>query len=618
MGVRERLGKLDGYEIALARWRDRPYARVYREIQPDRVDIPGAPGKVQGDPTIRSWIIDDWSGGIGYPIWKEGQGGYNRSNALRPIPGSTQPGLALGMSRIADPKAGPVTMDSSFIFAVHVASLFTFDATSDEYYEFDWTNKEWDEHTVTNVGSGDFFSAAAVSVNVSASWIFLTTTNGEIIKWKEANAPTIHFASGTWGASTNVFGPQLAVFNDVLYGLDLDGLYSVDTNTTNTRTQVVSHFNNRLTHLKILVPTDTGVQWLYQNEQGEVFVRDYNAYTDAASIVGKLPGIGLRVGSIHFDLGFTFVAYSHYNVGDSRDECFLWFKGNGQEGVVGPIPLEDGVRSSERPVVAGIIGDDVLIIYGGLVWGYNLSKGAIHRIQNDIDTVGGNGGWIVYEHNLFVGGGGPLASGGVSRRFPFFGHETSDWHTLDTGRFDFDYPGFEKIFTEVIIYTDEGDGWDGSLGLEYSVDGGSFAAHADTKTISASNRKHTFVLSDNAATVKGTELELRLKMKSDGTDGPVIRKVVARAMPSESITEYVLEIDTAGPSMDGAHPQSSQVLDWLNTIATDGGVMTFENPWEVEEHDSPISIDVKVVEVVLPHRGREALESPAQVRLRAV
>ena len=262
--------------------------------------------------------------------------------------------------------------------------------------------------------------------------------------------------------------------------------------------------------------------------------------------------------------------------------------------------------------IAGFEGDDLLMAVGNYLYAYNVSTGAVYRgTRNTVNGISGG---------LTVGTGTFFAATVATH---YVSWKDSDliaaFHTLDTGRFDFDYPGFDKIFTEVIVYTDEGDGWDGLLGLEYSVDGDTFTAHADTKTISSANRKHTFAISTSESTVKGHDLELRLKMRSDGTDSPVIRKVVARALPAEFHTEFLLELDVAGPTGDGEQIASSVAIEQLRTLAESGDLVPFVNPWEDEDDEDGDSYTVKVVEVAVPHEGPEALEQGvANVRLRVV
>ena len=585
MSVRTRAGTLNGNSIFLARWKDRPYVRLYSEILPDRVDIPGASGKIEGDPTIRSWIINDWSGGQGEPIWREGLASYRSSGGLRPALDGR--GLILGAEVVQE-------TDDSFAIGVYASTAMIFDTATDDLYTWNGATKSWDARLTTPVGTGTFTSVATVDDGET----YMTTSTGQIHKLVSGLTRSVHYAAGTF---TN---PILATFRGAVYVLDDDGLYLLDRTTTDTREQVVDLLTTDLMNggsLRI-TKTDVGVMWLSSEHDGSTHLHEYNAFLDAHSIVGVLPSRFARSSAcLHFARGFAWVLYEE----ETNGESFLWFKGGGQEGVV---RITEGAAGS----IAGFEGDDLLMAVGNYLYAYNVSTGAVYRgTRNTVNGISGG---------LTVGTGTFFAATVATH---YVSWKDSDliaaFHTLDTGRFDFDYPGFDKIFTEVIVYTDEGDGWDGLLGLEYSVDGDTFTAHADTKTISSANRKHTFAISTSESTVKGHDLELRLKMRSDGTDSPVIRKVVARALPAEFHTEFLLELDVAGPTGDGEQIASSVAIEQLRTLAESGDLVPFVNPWEDEDDEDGDSYTVKVVEVAVPHEGPEALEQGvANVRLRVV
>ena len=77
---RERLGSITAggteYDIRLASWRPLPYRVSSNLVFPQFQDIPGAEGKVAGDPFVRQWHMDDWSKGEGFTNWEPG--GYSR------------------------------------------------------------------------------------------------------------------------------------------------------------------------------------------------------------------------------------------------------------------------------------------------------------------------------------------------------------------------------------------------------------------------------------------------------------------------------------------------------------------------------------------------------------
>ena len=593
---RLRKGSLGGKSIFLASWVEQPYARIYQEILPDRIDIPGASGKIEGDPTIRSWIIDDWSGGYGEPVWREGLAAYNDSSGLRPHPFG--PGLALGPEYNIDTVGSLVCNEFGNALWVPI----WLDGAGDNIAT--WGGSGWTSQPTSTAGTGDYESAACVD---GGEWYATTSTN-EIHKFTGYATRAVHYASGTF---TN---PIVAAFGGTLYALDDDGLYIVDRSTANTRTQVVDavetdRWNTAAGQDRRLVATDNGVAWLAGAPNGFVYLHEYNHFDESHSIAGVIPPNAPSGGVLYYGRGFAWVLYQESSSGDG----YLWFKGGGQEGVVGPFDLASG---NALGVIFGFVGDDLLFAFGGRLLAYNISSGGLHKPNKSSgQSIGLQCGYL-YQGQVFSGYGGAAAW-----RYDWnaFDLTTALWNTLDTGRFDFDYPGFDKIFTEVIVYTDEGDGWDGSLALEYSVDGGTFTAHADTKTISSSNRKHTFTLSNSTTTVKGHELELRLKMKSDGTDAPIIRKVVARAMPAEMTEEIVLQLDLSYPRSEGESPRSADLIADLKALAESGDVVSFENPWEVEDHEAPETVDVKIVEVVVPPEGAESLpQAIGSVRVRVV
>ena len=80
------------YSIRLAQFRPQPYQWTTRLVWPEFQDVPGAEGKVSGDPNVRIWHIDEWDQGEGETLWKEGF--YNKSANVHPI--RVGDGLTLG------------------------------------------------------------------------------------------------------------------------------------------------------------------------------------------------------------------------------------------------------------------------------------------------------------------------------------------------------------------------------------------------------------------------------------------------------------------------------------------------------------------------------------------
>jgi hypothetical protein len=210
----------------------------------------------------------------------------------------------------------------------------------------------------------------------------------------------------------------------------------------------------------------------------------------------------------------------------------------------------------------------------------------------------------------------PVTSGGNTRAVDVFTDDryTTVTSTLDSGLFDFDYPGLPKILLDVTVITEPLPG-DTTVTLSYAVDRGSFVAATGTHNVDGATT-FTFTISSTATTVIGREFELRLHLDTDQTTNtPTIREVSARATGAAHTLEWILQLDTS--DIKSGFESSDVLINALNTLATNRAVVSFSDPWQNRESDDPETFDVTVEEVVTP--ASQSSDPPAAtVRLRAV
>jgi len=183
---------------------------------------------------------------------------------------------------------------------------------------------------------------------------------------------------------------------------------------------------------------------------------------------------------------------------------------------------------------------------------------------------------------------------------------------LTTGRHDFGYLGLLKTLTKVTVSCESALAASETVGLAYSVDGGSFTSA--TGTMSAGATTKTWTISSSSSTVRGIEFEFKLLLKANtSASSPKVMSITAEAVGSEDRIEWILALDLS----DNNEQHGQVTLDGLKTLKTNHTVVSLTDPWQVLDHTAAETFDVTVEEVNLPMTQPGAYPQ-AVIRLRGV
>ena len=173
--------------------------------------------------------------------------------------------------------------------------------------------------------------------------------------------------------------------------------------------------------------------------------------------------------------------------------------------------------------------------------------------------------------------------------------QTAEWRS---GRFDFGYQGIDKILLDITVVTDPLPA-STSLTCAVSVEGGTATTLTGTFDTD-SDTSYTWTVSTAASSMVGRDFEIHLKpLTTVAANTPTVRSITVKAIAAERQRTWDLELD-AGTwlgSSEGRSPRSSDVLADLKAIGEYNGLGTFGNPWDGEQHDSPVSYTVLVTDV---------------------
>lgn len=594
--MRGRVGSLtvgdDTYSLRLHPHRPTPYRPSYRLVWPTYDYYYYLPGtdqtKVVGDENLRLWHISAWSDGEGEDLFDTRSAAYHYSTNCRPAP--TGQGLILGAAQSTTTNKTPATFaDGGTLGLAHGKLWAGLDTT---VHSWDSTLNQWETAGWTTGGAGTVTSVC----DCDDALTLIVGDSGDNKLYKVVAGG----GAALGAACTN--DPVVAAFDGVVYCLDGSDLYTVNV-ATGARTLTADLAGSIASYLALGAPSwrrlacsDVGPVWLQPLDNGQCFIWEYNAALDTDSRVGKLPVDFATPYSVYWAHGFIFVGFRYSAAHGLAGDAYIYYQRGSQRGVAGPFRNPSAVSASTPVLIGGMIGDDLIVYFDGAVWAYNLSSGGMYQLADSTSTSHTSPRHCVtYGKDVFlsyVNGAGNV--------------ERLDTRTYTTGtavyasgRFDFGYQGIDKILLDVTVVTEPLPLLT-SIGCSVSVEGGTAVALDGTFTGDGESTSYTWTASTARSSLVGREFELLLSPASTSAAvSPKVRSVTLRAIGSQRQRTWTLEMDPGtwlGGSEGGA-PRSADVLADLTAIAEYGGLATFSNPWDVEEHDSPVEYTVLVVSV---------------------
>lgn len=565
-------GKLGTVEFGLATWlpHDEQYQRRYIPLTAETASQAGSDRIFSGEQGMRIWSIREWSAGVGFDVWGD-HGGYRDGTvALTEF----EEGFTLPRLAETTELSGSALTDAGVLGHAQ-GGLWTLDDTLG--YLWDTSTDDWDAGVATGAGSNQATSLA----DGHDTFIYSGHSNGIIRQWK-SGSNAAHY-------STFTNAPVVVDFGGILFALDGDDLYEIDKTQTNTRTLRGDVTGSSATYLAAtpwaynrLTVSDVGPVWLQRLDSGDTFIWEYNVAEDAQDRIGRLPVDMAFPYSIYCANGFTFVGFRYAPSHAAEGLAYLYYQRGAQRGVAGPFSRDVAASASSAVLIAGMIGDDVIVVYDGTAFAYNLTSAGISQVGAVSDTR-----WSArtFGRDIFAAGGtskhaqrlvdGQYAASGV----------------LSSGRHDMEYPGLRKRLLDVTVVTDPLPA-NTSVGMTVIVDGAAAVTLTGTHSTDTA-RRYTWSAASSSADIVGYQLELRPTLATtDSDDAPVVRELIATAAAAAHRLEWVMLIDCSGLSWEE--------IDNLNALA--GSIVTFTDPFQNRETDTADSFVVTVQDVITPKR----------------
>ncbi|MFC1740186.1 hypothetical protein ACFL0N_01745 [Pseudomonadota bacterium] len=588
----KRIGKIGTVEIRLAPPSiEQPrYERRYVPVTPASREIVGSDAKVAEESTVAEWHMDDWSAGEGDIRWSN-RGRYNKSDGAGPVSDGTGITTNAYVEQMDDTGGGTVMTDARVI-ARAAGRLVTADDMGGSLFKFNDSTSEWDSlWAIGGSGTDDILAIAAVD----STSIFVTQWGGDLRK-VQSGSNSLHYSG---------FGCRMVGFQGQLYGLLNNSLYDIDTGTATTRTEVMNvggQLDRTTGIIERISTSDVGPIWLAPLDDGSTYIYEYNAADDTGYIVGEIPK-DVQPYDIFFHAGIYFVTFRYAGDDSLSGDAWLYYQLGGQRGVAGPIRSVTGTTASKGAAIAGVVGDRLYIVYDTSLWAYDLSSGGISMAARDLPEATSA---RAYGSDIHV------ASGTTAFRVDLDLYDQDSGAELTTGRHDFGYLGLYKILTRITVTCESALAAFESVGVAYSVDGGSFTTLGSSLTTGETAK--TWAVSSSSTTARGVEFEIKvLPTAAGGSSSPKIVGVTAEAIGSESRLEWVMQIDVS----DNNEQHGQTIVDGLKALKTAHNVVEFSDPWNVLDHTAAETFDVTVEECNIPTENAGG-DPMAVVRLRAV
>lgn len=574
-------------KVRLADWMEpsERYQRRYLPVDPEGGVISDEPG-LHATSQVRLWVIRSWSGGEGEDLWARGARKYRKSDGVTLV--DLGDGLQLARLVEATKDSGGV---SDFLkggrFGYGLGSLWVVESAGSNGYAWDRTNERWGAAVATGVTS-----APTSVTDGDDTFMYSGHVNGAIWRWKAATTEE-HFDTVV---DPFAYPPLVRSWGGRLFALDGDNLYEIDKVTADTRTARVTPPGSSDDFLTTtpwsynrMSLSDKGPIWLQRLDNGQTLIHEYNVEADSHDIIGKLAVDFAYPYSIYFTQGFVFIGFRYANDHTESGAAYLHFNRGSQKGVAGPFRAQSGVTASQPVLLAGQIGDDVIAYFDGYMWAYNLTDGGIRMIGEELGAGGPPEDAVTFGQDIFAD---PYTSDKVERHLA---DEYVSTGTLDSGRFDFDYPGLEKLLLNVGVITDPLPA-STSVGMSVAVDGGAAdVLEAGDLHETDGQQRYTWLASTPGADLTGYEFELQPVLNtSDPAATPEVRAIWATVTGVAHAIEWIIAVDVT--------KWSHQQIDELNGLR--GSTTTFVDKFQNRGSDGGDAVVVTVEEVITPELWR--------------
>ena len=555
------------------------YRRQLIPVTPASRQIPGSPDAVAPDTTIAQWSINDWDQGEGDVTWRD-RGRYNVSTGMGPA--SDGSGLQVGPElTTTQHDSGGGNFDQGQRIARAAAELLAGLDSNDNLYKWDFANNEWDNQwAIGGMGSGDVVGIAAVN----DTKVYVGLSNGSMREVQSASNVE-HFAA--WGSNE----VRLTSYQGKLYGVEELDMYEVSTVATDTRTLrgdvsgLIAAF--RASNQRRISTSDVGPIWLAPYNDGRTDLWEYNVADDSAYVVAELP----RDASVYdcfFHEGVYFVAYRAAAETTLSGDAFLFFASGGNRGSIGPFRSTSGTTANKPVLIAGVIGDRVVVFYDAAMWAYDLSTGGISQLASSM-SVGVNA--ATFGKDAFATDNTNI------ERLDFTLFDTTQG-SLDSGRFDFGYKGLRKMMTKVTIVCEAALVSGDAISVSVAVDGGSFTALSGS--MSSGEVTETFAVATTSTNFEGFSFEIRVLVTAGSTAAsPKIISIDSEAIGVESRLEWIMAVDVT----DNNRQQGQTVLTGLETLRTAKAPVAFTNPFDDDVYATADSHTVTIEDVTFPQEN---------------
>ena len=605
------------------------YREEYRKVSPRGQFTPNDPTALITQFDQAFWRVEDWSYGEGYPIWEPGIPGYRKSTGIR-LARDGQGGLTLGHPVANTQVTGPsdYTSTDPNILDDSWTSLGVIDpgSASNDARHRTWVEASELWGSSFDLGDYDIWDGAPGGDGIN---YFVSNNDGDYRKHDPGGG------SAANSAVNDAYSVGIAHFRGFLYYLDSGengadpGLYRItpDGATTADGTQVwdpgdrvlrVDGFphDDQQVYGRWIVPTDRGVAFIAPLKTGEIGIFEYNAGSSTTVQIGALPGKGAMFYDILWANDLLFVGFHsqwQYNPGGGNTyggagKAHVWVYANNAPSVIGPIRPINNAEGDTSVRLAGMDGDDLIIIYDYSVWAYNVTSGGISHLG---ELAADGGGWRmsgrVYQDGVFVGGGEQSSSYYVERMAL---DEYVASGTIDSGIYDLQYFDVEKMLIELVVLTDPLPA-DTTLQAWYALDGSDTFTSLGTSTTD-DQTLHEFTISTVGSTVRARYVEIRLGLATtDSSVSPRIRKWHVRGTDAVHERRFHLLLDMKTHDRQKAH----QAIAALRGLVEAQDLVTFVNPLTVDDHETPLSYSVRVSDAHLPDNITEGDNMYAQVIL---
>lgn len=601
----EKVGKLGGVPIrlSLSASVDDRYQKRYIPVYPDQARR-GSQEAFEVDDAVTLWKIDKWSGGEGDDLYDPSDERYWRSFNARPA--NLGEGMILGARHFeaVDQVSQSLLLDFKYIT---VAEGAVFCVRDNELWKTYDGGHELELHV-----AGLPANPCSITDGLDG-YVYIGFEDGSIRRVTVDGAPpTIQ----TWAGSAFTT-PILHGYDGRVYVVSVDDLFEITdwgAGTSVLRSDLNGRslaWRSREYSRQRITVGPRGPLWLQALNNGQTTIWEYVVDDDTTEKSFVLPTSYVQPTSILYGYGFTFVGFRQATVEQNVGAAYIYYHRPGLEGVFGPFRSPNGDWSNpavgsagKEPMIAGTLGEQVIVAWDGTVWSYTLSTGAIAVFGESAPTdprdacVLGNWVYVVDESDgkVHVWNGAEYALSG--------------W--VETGRWDQDYPGLKKLLSEVVITTDPLPA-NCSISCDVSADLDSFVTVGSSMTTEGATT-HSFTV-PSGTVISGRELSAKLTLTTaDPTISPTLRTVSVRSTSGARRLEWVLRVDAVDAKGGDLYQNAEKLLDDLIGLTTAGPV-TFEDPFQQAYGQSPDVHTVTIEECFLPMRQEDGAPS-VQIRLR--